>query len=438
MKHLMTLSAVASIFMTSGAAAQLQLSIGSNSVATVEVDGRSLSVFPDIQNYQSENAKKPAAWRFYVAPIATPGFTSDGSVRYEQREFGQTPPIAVVGGYRVTFTTRIMVPLVLRTKTQIDRATAVLNERLGKESEFSFTTAQVQPMPVLSLAVQTQDLNGSGCSLLNPTIHVGAVAAPDEVFLNFECKDDIKSASARPPTSPKLERIDWLIKTLPAINAAIELTFEAKGVQIAIAGVQVTELRKTKLFAKTSGDGSEVFVSRDDLRNLTDDIVRTTELRTQGRRLSDDEARQCMLDRITSLPMRSVEMAEFSAEMLKRTYNGQDLSPNQLTKTLDERLDKSSTERNVKVRAKGEGSAFFGLFEGGAEVDGEEFKKEMSERGVKVAFEGNKWVAKGLNLVHVNASEFSQRVSRACSFATYGNEQTWANVKQPLVFRKKS
>lgn len=414
--------------------AQIQLSIGSTNAASFEYSQQQLNVFPDIQNYSQENRGSYPSWRFYVDPLISPKFDADGEVLYERRVFKRSDPKGIPGGYRIVVTTRFSVPLQIRSEAQISAAAQALSAQYA--NGYNFKSSQVTTLPLIKLVLEMPDLAGSGCTVQNKTIPIGAIATPREVFVYIDCDDVVDYSGIKPPEIPRLPKADWLSKNFSALNSSVEITIEAKAVQIGFAEVQITEVRKTKLFAETSGDGSEVYVSRHDLRNLSDNIVKMTKVVDRGRKLTEEELKRCMFDKLQSLPLQSIELQQFSSEMLKRTYNAKDLDPNQITKTLDKKLDKNSSEESVKGNAEAGGGMLWGLVDGDVAISGETFKKSMSEHGVEVAFEGSKWVAKGMKLVHINASDFSQQISTACSFATFGESQKWTTSSRPVYLRK--
>jgi hypothetical protein len=94
--------------------------------------------------------------------------------------------------------------------------------------------------------------------------------------------------------------------------------------------------------------------------------------------------------------------------MLAQTYKAEDVSPNEIQKTFDNTIDKSSNESNVKFSGSATGGILGGLATAGASVSGEVFQKNMADKEVTAEFDGHKWVAKKVDIQRINISRFAQ------------------------------
>lgn len=408
-----------------------QLSVGSNRVGDIEISRRHYGIWPDTQNYLPENSKRPESWFFYVEPIVEATFTAAGALKYATHLMEKTT-VSVQGVTKERLMTRVAIPLLIHTDEQMQRAVDDLNSRGLADKSYVFKKNQVLSLPLVSVGVELPDLRESGCSLVNSRLPLEGAGVP-EVSILVDCVDHRAPASRATTEVEPPPNVARLLRNLPVFNAKKMLEFEGKAVQIAVVEVRDEDWRSAVADAKVAGDGNEFYVTRNDARSFAVTVTRNTRLSARGRQLSSSEASACMLDKLMSFREETIEAKTYIEEVLKRTYNAKDLEPNYVAKTMDDRIDKSSDESNVKIN--GSANASFLGFSGGASASGETFRKTASEHGVKVAFEGGKWIAKGLNLIHANVAQLAQSASRSCAFSTFGESQAWATSNQVLQFK---
>jgi hypothetical protein len=407
-----------------------KIKISSTRLLRVEQAEHSYSVFPETQNASVDNLDAPQRWQFVVEPMFIPMMRQTGSetqsIELQQQEFDRKI-IPVIGGYQQTVRTRVTLPLMVKSDELLDAAAEALTEYY-KDLHYTFERRQVSTVPVVEISLLFPDLASGPCKLVNPTIPVSG--ADKTVRVLFDCIDELKVSTNKPVTlSPSVEDFK---KRLSLLNGEIEITYDAKTAEVAVVTVQTGDLRKTKLYADLKGEGNERFVSRDDMRQLGIDTASTLSLIYSGRKMSPDEVQGCFIQQLMSFPEVTIEAQAINREMLSKTYNGNDLDPDKINHTLDDRLDKSSSKDNVKFNGSGGGKALFGLAEANLSMSGETFAERMAEHGVKVEFNGEKWVAKGLIVKQVNLTDLSQKMARGCTVSTVGESAPLAKEKRQL------
>jgi hypothetical protein len=138
--------------------------------------------------------------------------------------------------------------------------------------------------------------------------------------------------------------------------------------------------------------------------------------------------------RVMNFPETTLDWAQVTAETLSHTYNGKDLDPTEVDKELSDLVDKSSSEDNVELNTGGHAAIAWGLIDAGGNLSGKDFQKRAAEHGVKVVWDGKKWVAKGLDIHQVDTTQLSQKINRSCSFETYAEGTDRSEQTRPLQF----
>jgi hypothetical protein len=135
-----------------------------------------------------------------------------------------------------------------------------------------------------------------------------------------------------------------------------------------------------------------------------------------------------------SFPETTLDWAQVNAETLSHTYNSKDLDPTEVKKELSDIVNKSSSEDNVEINTSAHASGLWGLADVGGSISGKDFQKRAEEHGVKVQWDGEKWIAKGLDVHQVDTTQLSQKINRSCSFETYGEGTDRTQQTRPLQF----
>jgi hypothetical protein len=407
--------------------------VSSTRVTQAKVDGIAYDIFPETQNLDNPNA--PSVWRFDVEPMFVPARgvstnkTDTPPIDIQQTEYSARK-VTVQGGYRIDVHTRLIIPLVIKSDAEMDSAVEALNA-LYVAQGYKFTGNQISTIPLTQVALKFNDGELDPCTLLTQTIQLSGSESSVPVF--FDCLDHPKTLENYQPS--ELKSVITFRKHLPIMIAAIDVTYDAKEAEPASMNVQSQDVRSSDFFNQLAGKGDTVYVSRDDLRKLSIQASHQLAIRFQGRRMTADEMATCVTPLMASFPETVLDLNQVSAETLQHTYNANDLNPNKINKEMSDTIDKSSSKDEVKFKTDASGDVLFGLAKGSGSLSGSGFQERMAEHGVKTEWDGEKWVAKALDLKQVNVTQLAQTINRSCVFNTYGSEAERTHLVRPLLFK---
>jgi hypothetical protein len=395
-----------------------------------DVDGVDYDIFPETQNV----GNSPAVWRFDVEPMFVPrppakDAPNGSTIDIQQTEFSAVT-LNIVGGKRNDVHTRVIIPLVLRSQALTDKAIEALNT-FYKDKGYTFSESNISTLPVTQIALTFGKGELDPCTLLTPTIQLSG--SEPFVQIQFDCLDHPSKLTNYTPAD--LKSVQVFIKHLPVMIASLDITYNAKEAEPGSVNVDSQDVRGSNFYAKLSGKGDKVFVSRDDLRTLGIEASHELALRFQGRRLTADEMQSCIVPLMANFPETSIDLSKVDAETLQATYNSKDLDPKEIDKEMSDTIDKSSSKDEVKFSGSFGGKALFGLAEANGSMSGSDFQERMAEHGVKTEWDGKEWVAKALDVKQVNMTELSQSISRGCYFTTYGSETPLTHRVRPIYFK---
>jgi hypothetical protein len=203
-------------------------------------------------------------------------------------------------------------------------------------------------------------------------------------------------------------------KDLSSVTIEYEFSFSARKSQQNWIKFTLKDLKSSKLFIELSGVGSSsIYVHRDDLRKLVDRI--TDQINFNAVIEKPDNFEEGLLDKLLARWNTVESSKNFDDMKWQSTYNKDDLKPDVITKGLNEMFTYHQTEEQWKYNGSFSSSGKAGLFEFlsaegslGGSYSNEGLKKLLDQHYIKAEFEGNKIVAKSIDLRQVNISDFNQ------------------------------
>lgn len=401
--------------------------ISSTFIAQVNPKGardHTYNIFEDTRNASRQNT--PTLLRFYVEPMFLPERVLEGDhsvVHIDETIMKSAVMRDKLGGIGYQTTTRLLIPLLARTEGEGVEAASAVKAATGVDVK----PDQIGIIPLQRVEISMPDLDGnSACKLKYPVTLLGGNEPHIRVMI--DCVEIISKKHAARPA------VEQFKQQLPYMSADIKIVYAAREADASLVNISADQLTSATFLAQLQGKGEAVYVSRDDLRKLAVEASQKQNIVVQGRELSADEARTCFTQQMMSFPDISLSVSQITPEVLSHTFKQEDLNPTEVNKELSDTLDKGSTEDHFIVNMSGGGEALWGLGKVNASGSADTLKKWMSEHGVKVEWDGRKWVAKGLDVKQVNTAQLATNISRGCRFQTYSARQEPTTVHHPLEF----
>ncbi len=343
---------------------------------------------------------QPTVWQFRFEPLFMPEINAEGEITIKVLPLGQL--------------WRVQLPIILDNSRSRALAARSVKDAYPKHS------AAIQPSSIFAL------------DLRRLKIEIPELA---EFFPRAKLVDESLDFSSPTPdflvkiNVPTSEEANLLAQQLPEMRIEYSMNFAAKKPSQNRVSIAYSELKSSRLFIELDGIGSnEVFVHRDDLRRLSEDIreVGSFDGLIEEPERFDEEIFERVLRRLTE----SASSAAFDEAKWNSTYNAADLRPDYLTRELNKVFKKDTGETQWKRHGKFDSNAKANVFEivdaGGGmnvELDDEGLKKFLKERNIETEIEGNRIVVKSIDLQRVNLSEF-ERDSRFTSIITYVSSES--------------
>ena len=210
------------------------------------------------------------------------------------------------------------------------------------------------------------------------------------------------------------EEATELKSILPSLRVLYEISFAARTVAANTIKITRSDVRKSLLYTSLNGLGSSsVYVHRDDVRRLADGFSTNISVSAtiENPKDFDQKFAETVLTEFGQSMKASAET--FDQAKWKSTYNGDDLRPDEITKSLNKMYTKDENEEQWKYNGKLDISgkaSFIDVLDAestiGAMYSQEGLRKKLEERNVEASFEGNKIVAKSLLVSQFNISDF--------------------------------
>jgi hypothetical protein len=426
-------SAASVLLILSATTAAAQIGAGSNVIisstfiAQVKPTGASdhtYNIFEDTRN--ASRQATPNLLRFYVEPMFLPERVQDGDhsvVHIDETVLKTTVMHDKYGGTAYQMVTRLIIPLLARTDGESIEAANAVKSATGVDVK----PDQIGIIPLQEVEISMPDLAGNTpCKLMYPITKLGGNEPHIRVMI--DCVEVIAKKDGPRPG------VEAFRHQLPYMSADIQIVYAAREADAAFVSINSDQLTSASFSSKLQGKGDQVYVSRDDLRNLAVEASQKQTIAIQGRELSAEEMRTCFTQQMMNFPDISLSISQITPEVLSHTFNGDDLNPTEVNKELSDTLDKGSTEDHYIVNMSGGASGLWGLGEAHASGSADVLKKWMSEHGVKVEWDGKKWIAKGLDVKQVNNAQLTTNISRGCKFQTYSAHADPTTVHHPLEF----
>jgi len=196
-------------------------------------------------------------------------------------------------------------------------------------------------------------------------------------------------------------------------------TFSAKKRSDNLVTIKNEDIKRSRLYTTLYGPASNdedhlrAYVHRDDVRDLTRGIL--SEVKITG--IIEDPER-FKYDFVETILQRYSDRVTYESDQLDRvkdqTYNADDLKPSTISKALNDAFTKEEDEWHLTTGSSGKlstkaswGKVFSGELGGEASFSKDELTKKLRDRGIKIAFEGEKIVAKSIDLEQLSVKELT-------------------------------
>lgn len=362
-----------------------------------------IHVFENSRN-QSQYNNSPGKWQFMIEPLLSTVANESGGIDYQT---ARLDPIEryYKGRSYLYRRARVRLPLDLTTERAIDKAIEVIYARYP-EARCKVGPQNVDVLPMTSMQISVSDIEDQrGQFHDNSRLHSKSMyylTSPSRVFVLF----DVWERS----TSTNDTDLKEFISFLPFMSINASLSFSVKSTVFNISSIITDKIKDTDLYAKLNGGGSDTYVTRDDLRRLSQSAA--TQLRAIQiieDRDSFDEA--LFRELITGSTTVSADEAFFNSQQGQHTYNSDDLKPSVITDNLKKTFDYDSgkDQWSLSTSASGGGS-FLDLVK--ADFKGSLSTSQMHEflkkHSLETDIKGNIIVVKSVDLQQVNISHFIQ------------------------------
>ena len=428
--HLITLLVLVSCCFGQNGADSGTFVVGRTQVAFVNFGHQSLSVLPETQNYLGDTPNFPGRWEFSVDPVLMPEFDEQGQVKLVLGKNFKTFSKVCCGGSATDYyvVTRVGIPLVLSSSAVSEAAAKAVTEHFA-DLKYTFTTGQIAMIPLSSLTLSFPDLKGSPCVAENESIPV--TSSQPRTYIWVDCTDTVRGHA---PKESEMKAVQHFSDTLPFLNVTLTTAYNVRSADIGGTNVILKSIKQTSLYAKLNGDGGQtMLVTRDDLRKLSMSAAEELYAEYRGVRTP-----RCSADFVNDVldhfkDETKIEAGKFTPEMLKTTYNPNDVNPEEVQKTFDKNISSSSSKDNVSISTGG-GVSFLG-FGANGNLSGNYFKEAAESHDIEAEWNGTRWIAKSVKVLQVNISEFATNYHASCSDFSVGATQQFASKSLQLIFR---
>lgn len=336
-------------------------------------------IWESLRNSKTESAR---LWQFRYDPLFFPEVRADGSLKFTTA--------------RLQRGMRVQLKIFLDSNGARDTAF----NALGKS--YPDKAGELQPSNVTALKISQLNLSIPD---LHDQIPSATVASSHLAFFTptnyFVLQID----------APDQDTADRLISVLPNLRIDYAVGFAAKTARMNSVQVSMKDLRKSSLFAKLNGLGSnEVYVHRDDLRTLSEGI--STVIQVSGVLEAPERIDESLFTDILNRLTKPVSTKSFDENKWRSTFNADDLRPDVITKRLNKDFKKDTGKDQWKYSGSLEASAKGGFLGMGAEASTkgsfstEGLKEWLHQHDVDAEVEGSQIVVKSIQLQQINLAQF--------------------------------
>jgi hypothetical protein len=358
-----------------------------------------IHVFENSRN-QAQFLTSPEKWQFMIEPLLTVRRDSAGEIENSTSSL-LDPSYRQTHRYRRH---RLRLPLDMINDTAIDRAIEVVYARYP-EARCKVGPQNVDVLPMTSLKLSMPDIETSagrfdGSAKL-VTKELNYLTSPNYISFMFDVTE-------RDHVETEAELKNFLA-FMPFMNISAEVGFSVKSTVFNISSVITDRIKDTDLYAKLNGNGSETYVSRDDVRRLTQSAsVQLSAIQIIEDRASFDDAL-----------FRGLVQSSTTVSADEAFFNSDDLKPSVLTEKLSKEFtyDSGKDQWSLNTSASGGGS-FFDIVK--ADFSGSMSTSQLHEflkkHSIETDIKGNIIVVKSVDLQQVNVSKFLQSGSFGMEF----------------------
>ena len=367
-----------------------------------------IHVFENSRN-QAQFLRSPEKWQFMIEPLLTVRAGATGELDHSSSSL-LDPIYRQKHRYRRH---RLRLPLDMINDTAIDRAIEVIYARYP-EARCKVGPQNVDVLPMTAIKLSMPDIEGhagrfEGSAKL-ATKELSYLTSPNYISLMFDVTE-----RNHDETDAELKNF---LTFMQYMVVGAEVGFSVKSTVFNISSVITERIKDTDLYAKLNGNGSETYVSRDDLRRLTQSA--STQLSTiqiiEDRASFDDALFRGLVESSTTV---SADEAFFNSEQGKHTYDAEDLKPSILTEKLSKEFtyDSAKDQWSLNTSASGGGS-FLDIVK--ADFSGSMSTSQLHEflkkHSLETDIKGRIIVVKSVDLQQVNVSKFLQSGSFGMEF----------------------
>lgn len=245
-----------------------------------------------------------------------------------------------------------------------------------------------------------------GASLVRDEFNIDAIRTEIPIVFRTESKE-VAEQTAR---------------NIDNINIDYEYSIKARRTMLRSTAVKWTMLGESSLKIALDGLGTnEVFVHRDDIRNLCqhihneiewDEYIEIPEGQITSIALDSNDD---IIDGILKKWNKSENFESFNNEQFSKTYNAQDLQPSVITSEIQNMFNYDEGENrytyNVEFEVEGKGS-LIGLLSAEARLKGsyssDEYERFLSKHEINTETEGTRIIPRSIKLRRVNMSDFDE------------------------------
>jgi hypothetical protein len=355
--------------------------ISSTEIASFVYGTKPLRIWESIRN--KSNAR---LWQFRYDPLFVPEVRENSQLAVESKPFGG-------GRWRTSLT------------VFLDAAEARQAAYVALTGTYPKEAPEIQPASVFVLPIREVSVRIPDLANIYPQSHM-----VDSSF-DFPTPATEFTIVIESPDESTARAVE---KDLSSVTIEYEFSFSARKSQQNWIKFTLKDLKSSKLFIELSGVGSSsIYVHRDDLRKLVDRI--TDQIDFNAVIEKPDNFEEGLLDKLLARWNTVESSKNFDDMKWQSTYNKDDLKPDVITKGLNEMFTYHQTEEQWKYNGSFSSSGKAGLFEFlsaegslGGSYSNEGLKKLLDQHYIKAEFEGNKIVAKSIDLRQVNISDFNQ------------------------------
>lgn len=350
---------------------------------------------------QTKYPDKPERWQFALEPLLSTVPNATGGIEY--KVFALDPMHKTVGKHtRVYARHRVKIPLTMISNGARDKALEIIYG-IYPEAKCKVGLQNIDVLPLTKLALNIKDIENSG-QPMNPQVRIHSKTqsfhtSPSAVFLSFDVTET--------DSSPDYE-LKHFLDFVPFMQIEAVTSFSVKSTAFNITSISTEKLKDTDLYAKLSGKGDAAYVSRDDLRKLSQ--AASSKLKAisiiEDRANFDTVLFNSLLEASKTV---TADDAFFNDQRGKQTYNADDLKPSVITKQLNKLFTKETGKDQWNFATSAEaGGSFLDIIKADAKgsFSGSQLHEFLKEHNVEAETDGTLIVVKSIDLQQINISKF--------------------------------